>query len=155
MWQKRCLVVAPVLAFVMTTLLLSCGGSSTTTPPAPTATPITLIAIRICGQAPSSAPCTPSGPVEIPLKGQNYELWAQGQFSSNGVNSFSNISPSATWFVNNSLLFSAGSGLFDAGTTKGCTCITAASGTIVSAPVLAGVGQSPSLCSPCPPSPPS
>jgi hypothetical protein len=155
MWTKRCLVIGPVLAFVMTALLLSCGSSSTTSPPAATTTPVTLIAIRICGQKPSSQACTPSGLVQIPLGGQNYELWAQGQFSSNGVNSFTDISPSATWFVDNDLLFSAGSGLFDAGQTKGCTCITAASGNIISAPVLAGVGKSPTVCTPCPPSPPS
>ena len=155
MWTKRCLVIAPVLAFVMTAFLLSCGGSSNNAAPVPTDTPITLIAIRICGQLPSSAPCTPSGPVQIPLGKHNYQLWAQGQFSSNGVNTFSNISASATWFVDNSLLFSAGAGYFDAGPIKGCTCITAASGNIISAPVLAGVGKNPSVCSPCPPSPPS
>jgi hypothetical protein len=81
------------------------------------------------------------------------QFFAQGQFSSNGVNSFQDISSSATWFVNNSLLTSDGGGFFNAGPTKGCTCVTAASGTIVSAPVLVGVGQSQSACTPCPPSP--
>jgi hypothetical protein len=149
------MVIAPVLAFVMTALLLSCGSSSTSSAPVATATPITLIAIRICGQLPSSAACTPSGPVQIPLGAQDYQLWAQGQFSSNGVNSFSNISASATWFVDNNLLFADGAGYFNAGPTKGCTCITAASGSIISAPVLAGVGKSPSACPTCAPSPPS
>jgi hypothetical protein len=62
--------------------------------------------------------------------------------------------------VNNSLLTPslatpglAGGGFFDAGAVKGCTCLTAASGTVVSAPVIVGVGQSPSTCTPCPPSP--
>jgi hypothetical protein len=155
MWTKRCLVIAPVLAFVMTAFLLSCGGSSNNVAPIPTTTPITLIAIRICSQLPSTTPCPPLGVVRIPLGAQDFQLWAQGQFSSNGVNTFSNISGSATWFLDNALLSSKGSGFFDAGQTKGCTCITAASGTIVSAPVLAGVGQAPSACTPCPPSPPS
>ncbi len=156
MWWKRCLVIAPALIFVMTALLLSCGGGSSGPGlPVPTSTPITLIAIRVCLQAPSNgAGCTPASSVKIPLSWKDFEFFAQGQFSSNGVNTFDNISPSATWFVNNSLLTSEGQGLFTSGTIKGCSCITAASGTVVSAPVLVGVGQSPSLCSPCPPSPP-
>ena len=160
MWRKRCLVIAPVLAFVMTTLLLSCGGGTSTTAPVPTSTPITLIVIRVCAQAPSTgAACTQATTAAIPLSTQ-VEFFAQGQFSSNGVNSFQDISSSATWFVNNSLLTPslatpglAGGGFFDAGTVKGCTCLTAASGTVVSAPVIVGVGQSPSTCTPCPPSP--
>ena len=153
MWRKRCLVIAPVLAFVMTTLLLSCGGGTSTTAPVPTSTPITLIVIRICAQAPSTgAACTQATTAAIPLSTQ-VEFFAQGQFSSNGVNTFNNISQSAAWFVNNSLLTSNGLGFFTAGTTIGCTCITAASGTVVSAPVLVGVGQPASACSPCPPSP--
>ena len=153
MWRTRCLVIAPVLAFVMTTLLLSCGGGTSTTAPVPTSTPITLIVIRICAQAPSTgAACTQATTAAIPLSTQ-VEFFAQGQFSSNGVNTFNNISQSAAWFVNNSLLTSNGLGFFTAGTTIGCTCITAASGTVVSAPVLVGVGQPASACSPCPPSP--
>jgi hypothetical protein len=155
MWQKRCLVVAPVLAYVMTTLLLSCGSSSSTPVPSPTATPITLIAMRVCAQAPSNgAQCTQATTAEIPVSTVNYEFFAQGEFSSNGFSTFQNISPSATWFVNNSLLTSTGLGFFTSGTTVGCTCITAASGTVISPSVLIGVGQSPSLCSPCPVSPP-
>ena len=147
------MVIAPVLAFVMTTLLLSCGGGTSTTAPVPTSTPITLIVIRICAQAPSTgAACTQATTAAIPLSTQ-VEFFAQGQFSSNGVNTFNNISQSAAWFVNNSLLTSNGLGFFTAGTTIGCTCITAASGTVVSAPVLVGVGQPASACSPCPPSP--
>ena len=154
MWRKRCLVIAPVLAFVMTTLLLSCGGSTSRTAPVPTSTPITLIVIRVCAQAPSNgAACTQATTAEIPLSFPNFQFFAQGQFSSNGVNTFNNISPSAAWFVNNSLLTSNGLGFFTSGTTIGCTCITAASGTVVSAPVLVGVGQPASACSPCPPSP--
>jgi hypothetical protein len=159
MWQKRCLVVAPVLAYVivmvvMTTLLPSCGSSSTTATPVPTATPITLIVMRICAQAPSNgAACTQATTAEIPSSTQT-EFFAQGEFSSNGVSSFNNISQSATWFVNNSLITSQGFGFFTAGTVVGCSCITAASGTVVSPPVLIGVGQSASACSPCPPSPP-
>ena len=152
MWRKRCLVIAPVLAFVMTTLLLSCGGSTSRTAPVPTSTPITLIVIRVCALAPSNAACTQATTAEIPLSTQ-VEFFAQGQFSSNGVNTFNNISQSAAWFVNNSLLTSNGLGFFTSGTIIGCTCITAASGTVVSAPVLVGVGQAPSACSPCPPSP--
>ena len=152
MWRKRCLVIAPVLAFVMTTLLLSCGGSTSRTAPVPTSTPITLIVIRVCALAPSNAACTQATTAEIPLSTQ-VEFFAQGQFSSNGVNTFNNISQSAAWFVNNSLLTSNGLGFFTSGTIKGCTCLTAASGTVVSAPVLVGVGQSPSACTPCPPSP--
>jgi hypothetical protein len=156
MWQKRCLVIAPVLAFVMTTLLLSCGGSTSNPLPASTATPITLIVMRVCAQAPSTgAACTQATTAKIPLSTKNFEFYAQGEFSSNGVSTFQNISDSATWFVDNSLLTSEGLGFFTSGTTTGCTCITAASGTVVSPPVLVGVGQSPSLCSPCPPSPPS
>jgi hypothetical protein len=154
MWQKRCLVVAPVLAFVMTTLLLSCGSNSSSSAPVATATPITLIVMRICGQPPSGAACTQATTAEIPLKHQNYEFYAQGEFSSNGVSSFQNVSQSATWFVNNSLLVSEGSGFFTSHNNIGCTCITAASGTVVSPPVLIGVGQPASACSPCPPSPP-
>jgi hypothetical protein len=159
MWQKRCLVVAPVLAYVivmvvMTTLLPSCGSSSTTATPVPTATPITLIVMRICAQAPSNgAACTQATTAEIPPSTQT-EFFAQGEFSSNGVSSFNNISQSATWFVNNSLITSQGFGFFTAGTVVGCSCITAASGTAVSPPVLIGVGQPASACSPCPPSPP-
>jgi|GEM_PF-7008437 len=159
MWQKRCLVVAPVLAYVivmvvMTTLLPSCGSSSTTATPVPTATPITLIVMRICAQAPSNgAACTQATTAEIPPSTQT-EFFAQGEFSSNGVSSFNNISQSATWFVNNSLITSQGFGFFTAGTVVGCSCITAASGTVVSPPVLIGVGQPASVCSPCPPSPP-
>jgi len=152
MWRKRCLVIAPVLAFVMTTLLLSCGGSTSRTAPVPTSTPITLIVIRVCALAPSNAACTQATTAEIPLSTQ-VEFFAQGQFSSNGVNTFNNISQSAAWFVNNSLLTSNGLGFFTSGTIIGCTCITAASGTVVSAPVLVGVGQPASACSPCPPSP--
>ena len=159
MWQKRCLVVAPVLAYVivmvvMTTLLPSCGSSSTTATPVPTATPITLIVMRICAQAPSNgAACTQATTAEIPPSTQT-EFFAQGEFSSNGVSSFNNISQSATWFVNNSLITSQGFGFFTAGTVVGCSCITAASGTVVSPPVLIGVGQPASACTPCPPSPP-
>lgn len=156
MWQKRCLVVAPVLAFVMTTLLLSCGGSSSTALPSPTATPITLIQLRICEQAPSNgAACTQATTDEIPLMSSNsFLLYAQGEFSSNGIISFQSIGESVTWFVNNSLLNSDGQGFFNSHSTVGCSCVTAASGTVVSPPVLIGVGQSPSLCSPCPASPP-
>jgi len=155
------LVIAPVLAFVMTTLLLSCGGGTSTTAPVPTSTPITLVAVRICTQAPSTtASCAQATSFEVFLGTKGNQFFAQGQFSSNGVNSFQDISSSATWFVNNSLLTPslatpglAGGGFFDAGAVKGCTCLTAASGTVVSAPVLVGVGQSPSACTPCPPSP--
>lgn len=156
MWQKRCLVVAPVLAFVMTTLLLSCGGSSSNSTAAATATPITLIVMRVCAQPPSNgAACTQATTAEIPLQSSNsFELYAQGEFSSNGISTFQNISQTATWFVSNSLLTSDGQGFFNSGTTKGCTCVTAASGTVVSPPVLIGVGQPAALCSPCPASPP-
>jgi hypothetical protein len=159
MWQKRCLIVAPALAYVivtilMTTLLPSCGSSSTTATPAPTATPITLILIRVCAEAPSNgAACTQATTAEIPLTTE-MEFFAQGEFSSNGISTFNNISQSATWFVNNSLLSSQGLGFFIAGKTVGCSCITAASGTVVSPPVLIGVGQPASACSPCPASPP-
>ncbi|HVB79605.1 MAG TPA: hypothetical protein VNE82_06605 [Candidatus Binataceae bacterium] len=151
------MVIAPALAFVMTTLLLSCGGSSTSNSlPAPTATPITLIVMRVCAQPPSTgAACTQATTAKIPLSAKNYEFYAQGEFSSNGISTFQNISQSATWFVNNSLLTSEGQGFYTAGATIGCTCITAASGTVVSPPVLIGVGQPASACSPCPPSPPS
>ena len=155
MWQKRCLIVAPVLAFVMMTLLLSCGGSSSNSTPAPTSTPITLIGIKICAQAPSTvALCTPLGTTEIFLHTTNNQVYAQGAFSSNGMITFQDISDSATWFVNNSLLTSDGGGFFAAGTVVGCTCVTAASGTVVSPPLLVGVGQSPTNCSLCPQSPP-
>jgi hypothetical protein len=160
MWQKKCLVVAPVLAYVivmlvMTTLLPSCGSSSSSATPVPTSTPITLIEIRVCAEAPSTgAACTQDTTAEIPLGKRNFPFFAQGEFSSNGISTFQNITNSATWFVNNSFLTSNGSGLFTAGTTIGCTCVTAASGTVVSPPVLVGVGQPASACSPCPPSPP-
>jgi hypothetical protein len=156
MWQKRCLIIGSVLAyvFIMTTLLPSCGSSSSTSTPSPTSTPITLIQMRVCAQAPSNgAACTQATTAEIPLTTQT-EFFAQGQFSSNGISSFNNISPSATWFVDNSLLTSQGLGFFTAGTVVGCSCITAASGTVVSPPVLIGVGQPASACTPCPPSPP-
>jgi hypothetical protein len=156
MWQKRCLIIGSVLAyvFIMTTLLPSCGSSSSTSTPSPTSTPITLIQMRVCAQAPSNgAACTQATTAEIPLSTQT-EFFALGQFSSNGISTFNNISPSATWFVDNSLLTSQGLGFFTAGTVVGCSCITAASGTVVSPPVLIGVGQPASACTPCPPSPP-
>ena len=156
MWQKRCLIIGSVLAyvFVMTALLPSCGSSSSTATPSPTATPITLIEMRVCAEAPSNgAACTQNTAAEIPL-GTQKQFFAQGEFSSNGVSSFNNISPSATWFVDNSLLISQGLGFFFARHMVGCSCITAASGTVVSPPVLIGVGQPASACSPCPPSPP-
>ncbi len=157
MWQKRCLIVGSVLAyvFIMTTLLPSCGSSSSTSTPSPTATPITLIEMRVCAESPSNgAACTQATTDEFLLKTVNNQLFAQGEFSSNGVSTFNNISQSATWFVNNSLITSQGNGLFNAGAVVGCSCITAASGTVVSPPVLIGVGQPASACSPCPPSPP-
>jgi hypothetical protein len=155
MWQKRCLIVAPVLAFVMTTLLLSCGGSSSSSAPIATATPITLIVMRVCAEPPSTAAaCPQAATAKIPLNFKNYQFYAQGEFSSNGVSTFQDVSSSATWFVDNSLLVSKGQGLFTSHSTIGCTCITAASGTVVSPPVLVGVGQPVSACSPCPPSPP-
>ena len=49
---------------------------------------------------------------EIPLNTDDYQFCAQGEFSSNGVSTFQNISLSATWFVNNSLLTSEGAGFF-------------------------------------------
>jgi hypothetical protein len=156
MWQKRCLIIGSVLAyvFIMTTLLPSCGSSSSTSTPSPTSTPITLIQMRVCAQAPSNgAACTQATTAEIPLSTQT-EFFAQGQFSSNGISTFNNISPSATWFADNSLITSQGLGFFTAGTVVGCSCITAASGTVVSPPVLIGVGQPASACTPCPPSPP-
>ena len=156
MWQKRCLIIGSVLAyvFIMTTLLPSCGSSSSTSTPSPTSTPITLIQMRVCAQAPSNgAACTQATTAEIPLSTQT-EFFALGQFSSNGISTFNNISPSATWFVDNSLLTSQGLGFFTAGTVVGCSCITAASGTVVSPPVQIGVGQPASACTPCPPSPP-
>lgn len=154
MWQKRCLVIVPVLAFVMTTLLLSCGSSSNPSAPAPTSTPITLVLMRICAQPPSTtSECAQVTAAKIALLA-SHVFYAQGQFSSNGVITFQNVSPSASWFVNNSLLTSEGQGSFTAGSTVGCTCVTAASGTVVSPPTLVGVGQPASACSPCPPSPP-
>ena len=84
MWQKRCLVVAPVLAYVivmvvMTTLLPSCGSSSTTATPVPTATPITLIVMRICAQAPSNgAACTQATTAEIPLSTMTNAVFRPG-----------------------------------------------------------------------------
>ncbi len=156
MWQKRCLIIGAVFAYVivMTTLLPSCGSSSSTITASPTATPITLIVMRVCAEAPSSgAACTQDASAEIPL-GTGLQFYAQGQFSSNGVSTFQNITGAATWFVNNSFITSDGYGFFTAGSVVGCSCITAASGTVVSPPVLVGVGQPASACSPCPPSPP-
>ena len=161
MWQKKCLVVAPVLAFVVTTLLLSCGGSSSTVSPSPTSTPITLVGIRICTQAPSTTPefvgglCTQLTTTEVTLSTSSNQFFAQGAFSSNGVITVQSISDSTTWFVNNSLLISDGDGFFSAGPVAGCTCITAASASVVSPPVLVGVGRSVLGCTPCPQSPPS
>jgi hypothetical protein len=154
MWQKRCLVIAPVLAFVMTALLLSCGSSSNPSTPIATATPITLVLMRICAQTPSTtSECAQVTTAKIALQG-THTFYAQGQFSSNGVITFQDVSASAGWFVNNSLLTSNGQGSFTAGGTVGCTCVTAASGTVVSPPTLVGVGQPASACSPCPASPP-
>lgn len=157
MWWKRGLVIGPALLYVMTSLLLSCGGSSSdSTLPSPTATPITLVEVRACNAPPTTyAPCAAPSAVSVPLSTSNLELWAQGQFSSNGVQSYNDISSSATWFVNNSLITSVGQGFFVSGPKVGCSCLTAASGTVVSQAVPVAVGQSASLCSPCPPSPPS
>ena len=109
MWQKRCLIIGSVLAyvFIMTTLLPSCGSSSSTSTPSPTSTPITLIGIRICAAAPSNgAACTQATTAELFLETTGDQFFAQGSFSSNGVISFNGISSSATWFVNNSLITS-------------------------------------------------
>ena len=55
MWQKRCLVVAPVLAFVMMTTAAQLWRQLEQSDlPTPTATPITLIVMRVCAQAPSN-----------------------------------------------------------------------------------------------------
>ena len=158
MWQKRCLIVAPVVAYLafMCISVLSCGSSgSGSASPAPTATPITLISMRICSAAPSTTAQCDQPPSEfVALSKPLIPLFAQRAFSSNGVITFQDITTSATWFVNNSLLTSTTQGIFTAGPTAGCSCITAASGTVVSPPLLIAIGQSGSLCSPCPPSPP-
>ncbi len=157
MWQKRCLIVVPVVAYLvfMCVLLPSCGSSnSSSASPAPTATPITLVSILICSAAPSTTAQCDQPPVVNLNRGQNKQLFAQGAFSSNGVITFQDISVSATWFVNNSLVTSDGQGFFNAGNTAGCSCITAASGTVVSPPLLVVVGQPVPACTPCPPSPP-
>ncbi|MGH9353683.1 MAG: hypothetical protein ACRD2G_16240, partial [Terriglobia bacterium] len=91
MWQKRCLIIAPMLAFVMTTLLLSCGGSTSNPVPVSTSTPITLIVMRVCAQAPSTgAACTQAATAEIPLSTKDFQFFAQGEFSSNGISTFQN-----------------------------------------------------------------
>jgi len=167
MWPKRCLVIAPVLVYVMvvttlgmTTLLPSCGSSTSVATTVPTSTPITLVGARICTQPPSIVPelvgglCTQLTTAQIPLGVANAQFVAQGTFSSNGVITVQSISDTATWFVNNSLLRSDGGGFFTSGQVAGCTCITAASGTVVSPPVLVGVGRSVLGCTPCPQSPP-
>ena len=163
MWFRRCLIIAPVLGYVLVLSLLlpSCGSSNTSsTAPVSTSTPITLIVMRVCSQPPStSAACIQPASAQIPGPGTPSasptptQFFAQGEFSSNGVSSFQDVSSSATWFVNNSLLTNTGGGAFVAGAAAGCSCITAASGTVISQPVLIGVNQSPTLCSPCPASP--
>ena len=155
MWFRRCLIVAPVLGYVLvlSILLPSCGTSYSSSTPAPTSTPITLIVMRVCSQqTTTNAACTPPVSDQVALSSQ-VQLFAQGEFSSNGISSYRDVSSSATWFVNNSLLTSTGGGIFVAGSVVGCSCVTAASGTVISQPVLIGVGQSPTLCSPCPASP--
>src|SRR5215831_8178821 len=106
MWQKRCLIVAPVLAYVvfLSASLPSCGSSnSSSAPPAPTSTPITLIGVRICSlstEASAATQCVQPASDRI-NSATSQQFFAQGQFSSNGVITYQDISTSATWFVNN------------------------------------------------------
>jgi hypothetical protein len=61
-WWRRCLVLVPVLSFLVTALLLSCGGGGGggTTPLE--GTPLHIVAVQICAgtPAPTSTPPTPT-----------------------------------------------------------------------------------------------
>lgn len=183
MWRKRCLVILPVLVYVVTALLLSagmasvllsCGSSSGNSTPEPTVTPVALIFVRVCQQptvtpspsptaTPSSTPtATPSPTATPPLNTQScaqatsfnmptsssLQIYAQGQYNSNGVNTYANITSSVSWFSDSSVVASDGGGLFSSGPNPGCACITAAAGSLVSPPVRISVGGS--VCTPCP-----
>ncbi len=160
MWRKRCLVIAPALGFVMASLLLSCGGSSTSTAPVPTSTPVTLVAVRMCTAAtaaspvPTNGPCAQPTPLRIDTE-KSFNFSAQGQFSSNGVITYGDITAHANWFTSNSLVTSSGSGKFFAGPAPGCSCITAASGSLVSLPERVTIiePKATPTATPCPPCP--
>ncbi len=156
MWRKRCLVIAPALGFVMASLLLSCGGGTSNPPPVPTATPVTLIAVRMCSEipAPSTAPCPQPTPAKVKV-GSKLSFTAQGQFSSNGVITYEDITSAANWFSSNSIVTAEGSGFFLAGPMPGCACVTAASGSLISQPELIKVIEPSATptATPCPPCP--
>ena len=60
-WWRRCLVLVPVLSFIATALLLSCGGGGGGTTTA-TPLPLRIVAVQICPgtPAPTSTPPTPT-----------------------------------------------------------------------------------------------
>lgn len=156
MWRKRCLVIVPVLGFIMAALLLSCGSSSTTTTPVPTSTPVTLVVLRICSkQPPTGTACPAPTPVALPTS-QKFSLFAQGQFSSNGEQTYKDITQTASWFSSSSavtvLKYSSSSKgeRLTTGTTSGCACITAASGSVLSSPLKVTVGSPATPCKSCP-----
>ncbi|HZO80096.1 MAG TPA: hypothetical protein VFB33_00245 [Candidatus Binataceae bacterium] len=164
MWRKRCLVIVPVVGFVASALLLSCGGGSSNPIPLPTATPVTLVGVRICSKFPSAtAACPVPTPVGVDIS-TTFGLFAQGQFSSNGVISYEDITQNANWFSNSSAVTISEPQPtttpireeFTAGPAAGCACITVASGSLVSAPLKVTVidpSASPTA-TPCPPCPP-
>jgi hypothetical protein len=87
---------------------------------------------------------------------QDSYLFAQGQFSTNGVQTYQGISGDASWFSSSSAVTVGGfvkkkGEELMTGPTPGCACITAASGSILSAPLKVTVGSpSPTPCPPCP-----
>jgi hypothetical protein len=58
LWWRRLLVLTPVLAFLGSAMLLSCGGGSSGT--APTATPTTLLGLTVCFGPPATGTAVPT-----------------------------------------------------------------------------------------------
>lgn len=139
----------------MAALLLSCGSSSTTTTPIPTSTPVTLVAMRICSKKPSTnGPCPEAKPTSLPTS-QDFYLFAQGTFSSNGIQTYKGITGSASWFSSSTAATVVGYNSkkgehLVTGTSSGCACITAASGSVLSSPLKVTVGSPATPCKSCP-----
>ena len=65
LWWRRLLVFAPVLGFLGSAMLLSCGGGSSGT--TPTATPTTLLGLTVCfGPPPTGTPVPTITPTVSP-----------------------------------------------------------------------------------------
>jgi len=89
--------------------------------------------------------------------GQDFFLFAQGQFSSNGVQTYKGVTGEASWFSSSSAVAIVGQAQntkngekLVTGPSSGCACITAASGSVLSAPLKVTVGSPATPCRSCP-----